>query len=728
MKWIKRLSVLLAGLLLLGALIVAAAALFFDESDYKRLLTWGAETFLDSRLVIEGPLRVDIARNLSLATGDVQLEANDGSYRLSVGNLKTNFRLGSYLQTGVFWFNSLELNDVNLEVTETAHDDRDLEDMHIPPVVIAQAKFNNLAFTYSEQPPGTLHRFSLDELVVEESGRGQPVTLRASGLFEGKPFVLEGTSDSLAELLEDREPNHVQLTLSGAQANVHVQGTIADPVNGRGLDLQVRADIPQISNLIEIAWDEIPVLGSLQGSLNVRGDYTAPQLDAIDLHLQRDQEVDLTVRGSVADVLTGTGLDLQLDGQSSNPEILSWLLFKKHDRMQAVQISGRLQGDVARPSLHDLNASAETTDGLKLQLNGSAVVHPAGHRLTQADADLAVQFSAPTLAAANLPGLEDIPLPGPVSGSLALALAMDAIGIYAADIDIGSGGDNNRIQLKGDVGYVRLEDAQEMPGLKLQTDIQTAELARLGEQLDYALPALGPARLRGKLVSRNSELLLQDTRLDIGTPGQSTLRATGRLSTQLHDPARFKVAMDVDIQAAELARLGKQFDVTLPELGQTRITGRLESTQSGWLFRDARLKVGEVDQPTIRANGSVTTHKQKGSTLDVTLDVAVTELIAAYTDQLPGDLGRLQGDAVISNLDGQWGIEKFSLASTRTSLYELKLSGRYDDLENYGAASINSSLVIKRPEKLGKALDLNLDGMGSFRMQGLLSLNKGRLR
>ncbi len=726
MKWVKRLLGLLAGLLLGSALIVAGAVLFLGESDYKRLLAWGAEQFLDSQLVIEGPIRVDIARDLSIATGDILLKANDDSYRLSVRKLHASFSLGSYLQTGIFWFNSLDLTDVNLEVTETPDDDFGLEDIHIPPVVVARAQLNNLAFTYRELPPGTLHTFSLDELTIDEPGKHQPVSLRATGLFEGQPFVLDGTLASIAELVERREPHTVQLEFSSAFFNARMQGTITDPVNGRGLDLQIRADIPQVRDLIEIAWDEIPVLGSLQGSLNVRGDYTAPRLEAIDLHLQRDQEVDLHVRGSVADARSGTGLDLQLDGQSSNPEVISWLLFKTHDRMQTVQISGRLQGDAARLSLHDLEASAETTDGLKLKLGGSAVVHPAGHRLTPADAGLTVEFSAPTLAATKLPGLEGIPELGPVAGTVALALGMDAVGIYQADVSIGHR-NNGRMHLKGDVGYVPLADETDLSGLRLETDIQTAELARLGKLLDYTLPALGPARLRGTLVSRGSELVLQGARLNIGTEGQSTLQATGMLATQLRDPVRFKVAMDVNIQAAEFARLAEPFGHTLPELGQTRITGRLVTRKSDLIFKDARLEVGRTDQPTIRANGRVTTKLQKGSTINVEMDVAVTDLLAAFTDKRPGYLGRLKGNAEISDLDGRWGVESFSLASTRTSLYQLKLSGKYDDVLNYDEASINLSLIIKSPEKLGEVLDLNLTGMGPYRMLGLLTFDKGRL-
>ena len=55
MKWIRRLLALLAGLL--GcALLLVGAVLFLEEADYKRLLIWGADRFLDSQLVIEGPV------------------------------------------------------------------------------------------------------------------------------------------------------------------------------------------------------------------------------------------------------------------------------------------------------------------------------------------------------------------------------------------------------------------------------------------------------------------------------------------------------------------------------------------------------------------------------------------------------------------------------------------------------------------------------------------------
>ncbi len=803
MKWIKRLLKLLAGLLLVSALIVTASILILDESDYKRLLSWGAERFLDSQLIIEGPLSVDISRNLALYSSDILLNSNDDSYRLSVGNLRVNFRLGSYLQTGAFWFNNLELKDINLEVNETAEDDDfSFEDISIPPVIVEQAHFNNLMFAYQELPPGSLHRVSLDELKLEELGEKQPISLRASGKFMEQPFELVGKTDSISQLVEGIEPQDIQLKLSSAHINADIEGTIAEPLNGQGLDLKIQADIPQVRDIIEIVWDEIPVLGSLRGSFIVRGDYTAPRLEEIDLHIQRGKEVDLTIKGSVLDVRSGTGMNLQLEGMSNNPKVLSWWLFQKTDLMQKIQISGRLQKDAEQFSLHNVDAFAETADGVKLQVNGTTVVHRNGYRLMPGDAGFFVEFNSPTTEAANLLGVEDVPELGPISGSLKLALSMDAVGVYELDVGIGSSKQNKAL-LKGDIGYVQLVKDLNLSKLKLQTDFQVANIAKFGKQLGYELPALGPARLRGKLVTQGSELLLQGASLNIGTKGQTKLQATGLLATQLRDlqkfriamdvdlqatelaqlgqqikyklpalgpaqlrgklitegselqlqgasldigtkeqstlhavgmfaaplrdPKNFRVAMDVDIQASEFARLGEPFDYTLPELGPTHITGWLESTESELHFTDGLLVVGATGQPTIRSDFRLAAQLHKGSRINAKFDMAVAQLIAAFSDIQPKNLGRLQGEAVIADLDGDWGIENFSLASTETNLYQLQLSGSYDDLEHYDKAQINSSLVIDSPVKLGEALGLDLSGLGAFHQQGQVTSKKGHL-
>ena len=161
MKWVKYLLKLLAGLVLGSVLILAVMVLLLQESHYKRLLGWGAEAFLDSQLLIRGPFKFDISRNLSLSSGDILLNANDDSYSLAIGKLSASFRLDSYLQTGAFWFNHLELEDINLEVIESPddNDDFNFEDLEIPLIIISEAQFNNLQISYQELLPGSLHKF-----------------------------------------------------------------------------------------------------------------------------------------------------------------------------------------------------------------------------------------------------------------------------------------------------------------------------------------------------------------------------------------------------------------------------------------------------------------------------------------------------------------------------------------------------------------------------------------
>ena len=79
MKWIKRLTLLFAGLLLGLALVIAGAVLFLDEADYKRVLAWSTDNFLDSELVISGPLSIGYSEGILFSAEGVQLQAHDGS-------------------------------------------------------------------------------------------------------------------------------------------------------------------------------------------------------------------------------------------------------------------------------------------------------------------------------------------------------------------------------------------------------------------------------------------------------------------------------------------------------------------------------------------------------------------------------------------------------------------------------------------------------------------------
>jgi hypothetical protein len=300
------------------------------------------------------------------------------------------------------------------------------------------------------------------------------------GELEKEPFVLQGTLGTLSNNQETGEPLPVNFQLSSADINATLQGVIDDPLRGQGLNINVKANVKEVSKFAEIFSDGVPKLGDLQLDFTLHGDYSAPGADSIDFKLLRGQQASLIASGSVANVINGTGLDLKFDGKSTDPALLSWLLFNKYDLMQALQFKGTLLGDMENISLKAIEASAETANHFKVRLNGDVDSWKAKRKLTSKDAKLKLQFSAPTLDAIPMIDLDYIPNMQAVFGSAMVAFSRREIGVYASRI-LGGEQNQNQLLLSGDIGRITLGDNSHVTGLALKIDIDLVDLAELNE-------------------------------------------------------------------------------------------------------------------------------------------------------------------------------------------------------------------------------------------------------
>ncbi len=100
-------------------LLLGAGLYFLNDDDYRHVLIWSADYFLDSQLEIDGEFSVKFGREVELRAETVRLKANDGSYDLSLGKLNLEQRFASYISTGTFWINSLSMEDLRAEIKET---------------------------------------------------------------------------------------------------------------------------------------------------------------------------------------------------------------------------------------------------------------------------------------------------------------------------------------------------------------------------------------------------------------------------------------------------------------------------------------------------------------------------------------------------------------------------------------------------------------------------------
>jgi hypothetical protein len=654
MKHLLRLVAVLAGIVLALAVMVTGALFILDDDDYRSALVWVTGSVLDASLEIRGPFALHFGREASLTSGDILLRANDGSYSLAVGELQADIRLDALLE-GIVWVKSLALADVRLEAKQApGADEPGFPGFSIPVFVIEQARLDSVNLVYQEADPGKIHRIDLHSLVVDEINNNGPLGIQGNGTFQKRQFSIKGRLDSLAQLTASEAPYAVQLDITSGTLKTHLEGMIAKPLEGTGLDLQLDLNDTQLSRTLRLWNERAPELGIVTARMQLRGDYDKPRLEHISVHLQRPGELDLKVSGEVADLPALDGVELRLDGRSSNPAVLSWLLFDHRNRLQSLTGIGTIRISGGRYRIEDLQATAKTRGGVQLEVSGTADIcralgnppsRPVGFQLT---------LAAPTTRALTL--------------------------------------------LAGEGDAIR-------------------EFGRLNAS----------ARM---MVCRDG-ISLDDLKLDIGGSGQVRATAQGSVETipfsAVEKSSGFNLTLDM--RAEKTSYLDRYLKLKLPELGAVQARTRVRGGMSSVSLETLELTVGSPDQPLLRANGTVRTgFRQRTTTMDIGVDIATAGLLAAlYKRPSSADLGRLDGNLTASDTDGSWGVDKLTLMSTRTSLFQLKATGGLDDLVKRDQGRVRTTLEISDVPALGRALGVDLSGFSSYRGQGHLEINKGRL-
>ena len=261
-------------LLLLGTFLY-----FMDDDDYRHVLIWSADYFLDSQLEIDGAFTVRFDREFELAAEKVRLKANDGSYDLSLGKLNIEQRLGSYLSEGRLWINSLSMEDLHGEMTATeTEQDFDWQEFSLPVVVVEEVHLRNLSLVYTEldQQQYTLQ---LSHVSLDDSSNTGPVKVSAAGLVNAQPLQLDGTLGSMQQLRSMDQPYPIELNLrrgiaegSAAEKQGRPVFTLAGTVGwtpSDQLEVETTFDVA-VDELIPILSQEIIAdgLGHLQGSMS----------------------------------------------------------------------------------------------------------------------------------------------------------------------------------------------------------------------------------------------------------------------------------------------------------------------------------------------------------------------------------------------------------------------------------------------------------------------------
>jgi uncharacterized protein involved in outer membrane biogenesis len=141
----------------------------------------------------------------------------------------------------------------------------------LPPLIFEEVRIEKGVLTYRDGKKGKTQTLNLDHLAAAIPGGEKPADLHLQGSFNGRKFEVKGTTGPIRDLFSPQKPWPLNLTAKLAEATLGAEGSIREPLKGKGLDLAVRAEGPSIRGTAEFAgWSDVPELGAYKVSARIK--------------------------------------------------------------------------------------------------------------------------------------------------------------------------------------------------------------------------------------------------------------------------------------------------------------------------------------------------------------------------------------------------------------------------------------------------------------------------
>ena len=368
-----------------------------------------------------------------------------------------------------------------------------------------------------------------------------------------------------------------------------------------GLDLLLEG--AQVSDLAQWVGTSLPAMGAYRIAARVAGTPAAPALRAIDIAVGGTGRPQITLRGSVADLRSASGIDVKLTASSTT----WWQLgtaaggqrippFRASARVrgarQAIRLDDlelkvadstvsaslqverggprlRVTGKVTSP-LIDLARRPPVSDGASATAAAPASPRPTDH-WKFADVDLEVQ-----IARLVFPGGRELR-----SGRGRLALEDGRLTATALHAMLGGA----NVKLDGSV-----TDPANMAGIDVNIALQGSELAELSTFFGKPVAPVGAYQGQARLQGALDALRLTAIDAAAGRPGQR-LRASGQIDDVLHWQG-IALAMTAEVNDSQAA--GRLFGAELPRLPALRASANVTGPQGGYVLDDLKLALGRT--------------------------------------------------------------------------------------------------------------------------------------
>ncbi len=242
---------------------------------------------------------------------------------------------------------------------------------------VSDVMLKNIKLAYRDATTGAENDVLLTELSLK-SALGGNLAAKLVAKVDGNDITADGMFGSLAELMAPAKPWPIKLNLAipNADLKASVEGSIRQPLAGKGYTLKFTAAAPDIAKLAALAKQQAPSFGPLNVAGSLSDQAGEPGISDLKLSLGSDDIGRVGLSGAVRQLLQQKGI--ALDVEFVTPNAKAFAAKFGAEVAQAVPVKLKANVKDAGPQRYALSGIAADIAGSDLA--GSGEIALAGAR------------------------------------------------------------------------------------------------------------------------------------------------------------------------------------------------------------------------------------------------------------------------------------------------------------------------------------------------------------
>jgi uncharacterized protein involved in outer membrane biogenesis len=728
----RKIKIILFSLLGMTTIIAAIPAFIlstYNNQDYQQLLIKTVDKLSSYTLSITGPFALNRSFTPALSASGIVLRSKTDDSYVHIDNFRIQITLAPLLNNTLL-INDLLLENMQVEI-QTSDEAGDFVKWpdYLPTPIIEHAVLTNIQLIFDNADQAQ----TLDSLMITAKDRHSPLELYGTGQVKGHVFDIKGQFGSLADIFAQDKRYPVNLTVTGKHAQLSINGTIADPDQGKGIDLSGNLNISEIADLFTAT----PVNGRLQGSFHVIGSFAKPVLAELQIVLADEQSIHLHVTSTVGNELTRELTDLHFSGFIQSAEVLKWILPESSPVFNDFNFEADLSQGSNEYFLKNVIAKLSSDQGLKLFLTGSSKIVEDIQPFRFVDFQITLNSKNTAMVKKYLGNI--LPEMGPVQGTA--RITTQGKDFMLSNIDLLAGVDQKtQLTAKGQVGPLSLDPKRDNCEITLDLALQAVHSSELASLLDIEHPEIGPVAIDAHLQGTTDEMKLENITLKAGDANVLSLQANGWMSWDKLDTAHPQQTTDIFVQANSPSFHDAYllYGIHLPDLGIADASMRIHGKGMVLTGSDLTINIGTENSLLFSMQGKVAqifiaVPFHKGIELAGTVTGKSTHSLSVLLKnrEIP-DFGSVTGKFIIKGDTKTLRIPQLALAVGRKNQLMLHASGQIAEIPLQRKApprGVNIALAVSAPSSadLSPLVGDKIPDLGRLSIKGQITDHNGIL-